>query len=512
MKLRKDLLRTPEFAAALAALCYGLLVHSFAFFNILNNYDNIAAQPGGYGIGSTLGRWMLDILGLTASKLGLDYNLPVVNGVLYILLIALTAASVVSVLRLRSRVSAVLIGMLFAAFPTVTATMIYRYTVVFYGISALLAVLAVGVSRRWRWGWLPGAVLLAASMGIYQAYVPLAIGLFVLLLLQAALRDNANAAKLIRQGLLDCVTLLFGLALYSLCLRLCRAIFGASLQDYQGVSNMFAISPRRLPGLIWDALTIVCRLPVQDAFGLANRAVMRLMYLALGAASLGMTGYLLAVKVKNWLTAAAVCVLLTLFPIAVNFITVMCPDAWVYTLMVYPFTLLTCLPLMLAECMPAAPSGFVRKLAAQFVALAAAVLVFYYGYYANVNYTALHFANRQIENYLNSLVTQVRMTEGFTPDKQWAFLGDIDDPLLESAWEEEAFYGGLGFTQYLLNQYSRPDWMENYIGYRVPMASEEDCQALAQQPEVQAMPCWPSQGSVAVIGDTVVIKFQELTP
>lgn len=515
MKVKKELLHSPETTAALAAFCYGILVHSFSFFNILHNHDNIASQPGGYGIGSELGRWMLEIIGMTASKLGLDYNLPVINGILYIALIAVTAAAVVAVLKIRKRTSAALIGMLFVAFPTVTATMIYRFTVVFYGVSLLLAVLAVWVSRHRRWGWLSGAVLIAVSMGIYQAYVPLTIGLYVMLLMQSALNKDANVAKLIRQGLLDCATLLSGLLLYYLCLCLFRRLFHVSLMEYQGVSNMFSISLSSLPGLIWKAFSIVCKLPVSDSFGLANRAVMRLLYLALGLSSIGMTGYILVAKAKNWLTAAAVCVLMLLFPIAVNFVTVMCPDSWVYTLMVHSFALLTCLPLMLLECLPSMnPSrpNLVRKVLTKSVGLAAAALVFYYGYYANVNYTALYFANRQIENYLNSLVTQVRMTENFTPDKEWAFLGDIDDPLLECAWEENAFYGGLGFTQYLLNQYSRPNWIENHIGYRVPLAEDEQCRALAKLPQVQDMPCWPSQGSVAVVGDTIVIKFQECNP
>ena len=151
----------PECAAAVAALAYGMLVHLFALTNILHNHDNIASQPGGYGLGVDMGRWFLEILGRFFDKAGLNYNLPAVNGMLYIATLALAAALLVSVLKLRSRVSAALIGGLFVAFPTVTATMIYRYTTIFYGISAVLAVLAVLVPGKFR-GSIPAAAVLVA--------------------------------------------------------------------------------------------------------------------------------------------------------------------------------------------------------------------------------------------------------------------------------------------------------------------------------------------------------------
>lgn len=509
MKFTKEQLKTPEATAVISAFLYGIATHSFALNNLLHNHDNIASQPGGYGGGVSLGRWLLEILGLTVDKVGLNYNLSMVNGLLYIMLLAVTAGFLVSVLRIRKKVSAGLIGMLFVAFPTVTATMIYRYTAPFYGVSALAAVLAVWVLQRYKWGFVPSVLLMTCSLGIYQAYIPLTIGLFVLILIQQTLREELDLKKLILRGLYDCAALILGLLLYFLGLKACEAIFGGSLTSYQGVGSMGNLSLSQIPELVWEAFYTVCALPVQDFCGVANRAMMRIGYLLLGVLSLGMIAYILIAKVKKPLIAAATCLLCLLFPVAVNFIIIMCPDGWVYTLMVHGLALLACAPLVLLECMPSM-EGKGKRLLSGGLGLITAMLVFYYGYYANVNYTATYYCNRQIENYLNSVVVQVRMTEGFTPDKEWAILGDIDDPLFHSPWEEDAIYGGLGFTQYLLNQYSRNDWIENYIGYTVPQVSEEKLALLSGTEEVQNMPCWPSEGSIQVIDDTVVIKFQDL--
>ena len=158
--------QTPEFTAVVSALVYGMLVHLFALTNILNNHDNIASQPGGYGLGVDMGRWFLEVLGRFFDKAGLNYNLPSVNGMIYIVLLAVAAALLVSVLKIRSKISAALIGALFVAFPTVTVTMIYRYTAMFYGISAVMAVLAVWVLGKFR-GSLPVSVVLIGLSWVF---------------------------------------------------------------------------------------------------------------------------------------------------------------------------------------------------------------------------------------------------------------------------------------------------------------------------------------------------------
>lgn len=506
----KKWMEKPWFWAAAAAAVYGIAVHSFALNNILHNHDNIASQPGGYGIGAPLGRWFLEILGQVFDKAGLNYNLPTVNGLIYIAILAVTAGFLVSVLDIKSKPSAALIGALFVAFPTVTATMIYRYTVIFYGIGILFAVLAVWVMQRWKRGYLLSVLLIALSMGIYQAYIPVTIALFVLLLIQKGLRREADAKELILQGLLDCAVLIVGLVLYYAGMKLSLLFWKLPLTEYQGIDTMGSISLSQLPRLVWKAFSNVISLPLRDYCGVANRAIMRISYFALGVCSAGMVGYILLKKVKNVLTSLVTCLLCIAFLLAVGFIEVMVPDGWIYTLMVYSYCLLCCAPLVILECLPKKedPEKKFGKLPKTAVSFLVAVLVFYYGYYANVNYTAVYFAGEQISNYLSNVVVRASMTEGYTPDKQWALLGDIQDPLFGAPWEEEVSYTGLGFTEYLLNQYSRENWIENYVGYEIPMADEQTCAELSRMQEVMEMPCWPSAGSTKVIGDTVIVKFQ----
>lgn len=504
---------TPERTAFTAALLTGILTHVFALINVLHNFDDIASQPGGYGGGVSLGRWMLEIIGRLAERSGLNYNLPVVNGIVFIILLSIAAGFAVSALQVRKNVSAALIGMLFVVFPTVSATLFYRFTAHFYGIGILLSVLSVWVLRRHRLGILLSALLLCCSMGIYQAYVPIAIGLMVLLLIQQALQGETDAWGLLRSGLYDCAALLLGLLFYFLCMKISVLSTGAQLGAYQGIETMGQLSLGDIPGLIVQAFGSFCDIAFQDYCGVSGRKLIQLTYRVLGMISGVMIGYILLVKVKKITMAVAIGVLCLLFPIAVNFIVVMCPGSWIYTLMVYSFVLVACLPVVVAECLPSSEGkhGRIVHILTKGTGVLVAFLVFCYGYYDNVNYSALYYANRQVENYVSSIVTQVRMTESFTPEKQWALIGEIEDPLLKSHWDEEAYYGGNSYAHHLLINYSRNEWFENYIGYSLPLSSEQSIEKFVQTEEVKAMPCWPSEGSIKVIGDTVVIKFQELS-
>lgn len=511
MDQKTECRRSPAGAAVLAAFVFGLLTHLFGLVNILHNNDDIWQQPMGYGTGLSSGRWLLTIFGDFIANLGFGYNLSVVNGVLFLAMIAASAGLVVAMFRIKNRISASLIGMLFAVFPSVTSVLFFKYTTIHYGIAILFSVLAVWVLEKHKLGLVFSGLLTACAMGIYQAYVPVTITLMVLLLIRQALDGESDAWQIIRRGLYFCAALILGVILYFIFLKLSLAAYGEALSDYQGVNNMGKLSLGSLPGLLKRTLGDVVKLPLYDYCALANIPLLRYLYILLAGVAAVLIGYILLVKVKKVSLMVITGLLCCVLPFAVNFVVIMCPDTLIYTLMVYPFVLLPCMPLILLECLPPMENLLmVKTIFSKAVGLLTAVMVFCYAYYANVNYTAMYFGNRQVENYWNSIVTQVRMTEGFDAEKEWAILGNIDDPQLHSAWVDGVIYGGNRFTDDLLNQYSRLAWVSNYLGIQIPAAGEERMAELQAMEAVREMPCWPTQGSIKVVEDTIVIKFQDL--
>lgn len=511
--------KTPEFAAAMAALISGLATHAFALVNLIHNYDNILQQPKGYGAGITSGRWLLEILGdFNDAFIELNYNLPTMNGLGFLVLIALSAAVLVNFLKIRDPASAVLAGCLMATFPTVCATLVFRYTAPYYGVSLLLSVLAAWAVGRWKYGFLLSAFCTACSMGIYQAYPPFTIGLLVLALMRDSLEEGAQLLPLIRRGILYCVSLALGVIFYFVLLKLSLAMYSiggeVALDTYQGINSMGQISLTDLPGLIKKAWLSAVLFPLQDYCNLASVRSLKILWLALILVVLVLVAYILFRKKTKPVLAVFCCLMGLLFPLAINFIVVMAPEGTVYTIMVYSFVLVGCAPLVLLECLPSHSEGKPSPFSWIAGALIAGI-VLYNGYYANVNYTSLYYANRQVENFVSSLMVQVRMTEGYTPEKEWVFVGEPDRFTMWDMWYETPYYGGVaGSTaQGLFNAaYSRDFWFSSYLGSSPLYASQEEQEEMGSDPRVEQMPCWPAEGCIQVVDDYVVVKFQDVTP
>ena len=201
--------------------------------------------------------------------------------------------------------------------------------------------------------------------------------------------------------------------------------------------------------------------------------------------------------------------LLLLFPPAVNFIVVMCPESDIYTLMAYGFVLVPCAPLLLYECWhDERISARLRTIYKRILATASAVMIASYSFFASVNYIHSYYATRQTENYFLSMVTQIRMTDGFSDDLPWAFVGSINDPLLSTPWDSVPVYGGNAGIKRMLNSYSRNEWITNYVGYKPTWASAAQISEIQATEEFKSMPVWPDAGSIRVISGCAVVRFE----
>lgn len=175
MKKCRELLKNPVWFTVLIAFVSGIAIHLFGLINVLHNYDDICVVPAGYGTGLTSGRWFLTVLGDFIGYIWGNYNLPYANGVVFILLIAVSAGMLTSVFHIKRRISGALIGLIFVSFPSVTSVLFFKYTAVYYGFAILLSVLAVWTLERFKYGFFISVFCIAFSLGIYQAYFPITI-------------------------------------------------------------------------------------------------------------------------------------------------------------------------------------------------------------------------------------------------------------------------------------------------------------------------------------------------
>ena len=273
---------------------------------------------------------------------------------------------------------------------------------------------------------------------------------------------------------------------------------------------MGSFSLSSFPSLLSRSYKCFLALAYTDVYQLSPTHVVNLIYDILGLLCISVI-IIVLIKKKPQI-ALIICVLLLclLFPIGVAFIHIMCPNSYIYTMMVYSFVAVPLAPIVLMEValtMDQTWKKCVQNIFSKTTIVALLLLIGIYSYYDNVNYTAMYYSTEQMENYMNSVVTQVKMTDGFDTSKKWVFIGKVNDPLLYNKWQEAPLYGGNG--PYLQTTYSRDCWIGYYDGYAVPLIVGDEANAIAERAEVKAMPCYPDYGSIKVIEDMVIVKFSE---
>ena len=225
----------PRAVVAAFVCCFlaGYIVHLFAFTNILPNADGISrvSDPQQMTIS---GRWFLHY----ATAWNGFLQAPAVIGFFSVFFLSLASALTVSLLRVRSALIGGLIGGLMIVFPSVAFTYLYLFTASAYCFGLLLAVLAVWLTARYRFGILPGVLVLACAVGTYQAYLAAAVSLALISVILLALEGESDAKKVILAGLKQLLLLILGLAVYFVVLRIFLKVKDLTLLDYKGIGGL----------------------------------------------------------------------------------------------------------------------------------------------------------------------------------------------------------------------------------------------------------------------------------
>ena len=239
-----------------AGMISGILIHAYMFTNKLPNWDDIN-NVGSFGVGSEFGRWFLKYI----NPLDGIWSVPWIGGLFAVTFLSLAACMVVAALDIRSLTGVVIVPLMMLSFPSVCSMFTFMFTADCYAVGIFLACTAAWLIRKYRFGFVPGIVLLVLSLGLYQAWLCVALGVLVCGLFLDLLREEdgqrqtgsgipaARARSVFLRGVKTFVVLLASVALYSF---IARRIF-PELDSYNGLSQMGQIDPARLPRLILRA-------------------------------------------------------------------------------------------------------------------------------------------------------------------------------------------------------------------------------------------------------------------
>lgn len=492
--------------AFVSAFIFGLLAHMYMLTNKLPNMDDLYSIDG-FGATFKVGRWFLWVVGAIAYHLNLVYSMPWFNGLVTILLLACSAGVVAVLLDLNSNISNVILGAALVTFPSWTATFFYMFTAPYYALAVLLAVLSVFFTVKYKKGYIIAVPLLACSMGIYQAYLPFVATLYVVLLFQSLYDEDKNYKDILRNSLFYLINLIASVIVYFVILRLSLVITNQSLNAYKGLDTIGEFSLGRIQEIIKNIFINFFGIFINNNLEISYNLITKGMYFILYVVVFLLVMHLITnlYKKKDYMKSIETFVLLIMYILAINSIYIMCSDG-IYALMYFSYVFLLIFPLVLldkniAKC-GSNKGNCITEWIVSFVLLCG---IGSYCQYASAEYLSIELSVEQAKSYYTTLITQIKSVEGYTDSCKVALVGNnvTDSTFYRNDVMNKFDMSGRDRT--IVEAYSRENFLKYYCGFSAEYVSIE------QLPEdkINRMPIYPTDGSVQMIDDVVVVKLAE---
>lgn len=497
-----------------SSLIVGILSQGMGLFNKFSIRDDVCSL---FKIGYTVtsGRWALQLLGDLEKKVygGFGhYSMPLFNGALTILFIAIASVFIVRLLDIESDLAGIFIGGLMVAFPTVTCAFDYMFTAHYYFFAMMCsvfgAVLICSGDKLWKAA--VGIILIAFSMGVYQGFLPTSITLMLCYVIRV-ITEEKPLSSILKRILRIAAGCVLAVLLYYALTQLSLIITHTQLTEYEGISSMGKGSLSEFASRI--------KMAYHEFFWPTHgsRDMMypyHLYHLYMGTTICLAAIYLVTV-VKLFRKRGSLAVLYTVsgiaFPLAVNFIFVMVSVSK-YSLMVYsqtfPFiALIWHIDRLSGKKNEKTVKHRKQKVIGILAFLYCMLVLAMYIRYDNACYLKTAIVQEEAKSYLTTLVTRIKSVPGYKDEYSVTFInkGKNRDKTITKIEEfDDLNLAGSRRLRTAVKDYASRNFINMWCGFSPKWA---DSRLFYDLPEVQEMTHYPDDGSIKVINQTVVVKF-----
>lgn len=495
--------------SAISVFVVGMLAHAYSYFALYHSHDSISCinrRDEAFQI--SLGRFLQPVY----FELRGSLSVPWLYGALAMLWIALSVYLLVCIFEVKQSVSVVLLGALMSTGTMLAAAnaTYFSYTDIFM-LAFLLSALAVWFTIRWRWGFLPGALCMTLSLGLYQCFVGSACGMLVMLFVLKVTRGD-SLRDLCLFALRSVAMLLLGGLCYKLVLDGVLAATGVRLSNgYNGITGVGDYKGYSRMGLIVDAwrYAINTFLAPQTWHPQASAAATLALFAA-GLASLGML--LRRFSARLWRVALAL-LAVGVLPFAAN-ITYFVSKGMIHELMIYPLLLLPAFCVILLDA--AMGTGTANRYVCggvRWTTLCATLLIVGCSIiYSNGAYLNKQLIFQATVSNMNRIIMTMESTEGYAVGKTpVAFVGFM--PATSAAMNRPGFesFRAVGMLNQMAVTYGQTEgeFMTYVMGYPVNWVSFETDVRMEEDAAVAAMPSFPTQGYCRMIDGVLVVKLSD---
>lgn len=518
---------------------FGVLVHGYMLANFIINYDGLSyfayfspEIPTNIPVTLTSGRWFQEIAILISGYI----PMPWVTGLMSILYLSVTAGIIVACLEIKRSYCAVLIGLILVTFPAAGVVFAYIQVADSIFLSILLACLSAYLSKKFRFGFLLGAVALALSLGIVQTYITFTAGLFLIMLILDTLKAQEHYKTILLRGVKYFACLALGLATYFVVLQYMLYTRDAVLTAYQNIDQMGQAPLAQYPGLIRTAYREFFQFFSRHAYWFLPSTFRRVSRIIFLLPLVLIPTMMLLIASKNWKRAkeyhipagrkqwakrfapyALLLALFTLlFPLAVNAIYIM-GAYFVYLMLLYASVLVFVLLISLLDRLDVSLQEFtssIKKHFGSFVCwVSLALLVFTpYNYFVvlNGNYLQTDLVLRQAYHISSTLAARIRAFPGYVDGMAVVFVGQqvaSSDIVLHQLTQDNNMVG-FPTTNTFINWHTYNQFFHIFLGENINVYPHLN-QALRDQhyEALSALTTFPAEGSMLIIGDVLFIRM-----
>ncbi len=482
----------------LTAILLGLCTHLPIMLSDIPNHDGLASIYFDQNM-TVSGRWFLSV----ACGFSSYYSLPWVIGLLAILILAVTAVLLTEVLEIEKVSGGVMIAGILVTFPVLTSTFAYVFTMDGYMLAVLLSVLAVYLVGKGKVGFLWGGIALAFSMGIYQAYLPIAILLCLYKVVLILLKDTTKKEKV--KSILNYFYMgVIGVSLYYIIMRAMLILQKTELGAYQGGNGGTKISFMSIIELYKDFAEFVLtgKVLVNNVFSIVAFCVIAGLFV--------LSFVQLCIKRKLykslWLYVVTV-LLIVILPAVTNVILLILPNISYHTLMRYQYVIF--LMVMIAFVQKYLEIN--AKITSVILTTAAVVMIFNYVITDNIAYSNLEKKYEKTYAYCVRLADRMEQTEGYYQGIPIAMIGVISDkeyPLTDVTGDVTSKLLGITGDTLLYTGENYKAFFQNYLGITINLIPIENMGEVYNSKEYWEMNSFPAKDSIQVVDGVLYIKTE----
>lgn len=511
-----------------------MVAHGYRYVNMMFTHDSLLMiYQNDYSWQIAIGRILIPVIVFLRGAL----TIPWLIGILAILWIALTVYLICDLFEVQSMYRIFWVATICVCSPVVTSmNTSYVMDVDLYTLSLLCSVLFVWLCRKRKY--VLAVFSIAASLGLYQAYIGVAIGLCMMLCMRQLLlkpekadtqgmEERAEEAQARQSGFAKyqmyvwmLLSAVIGAVVYFAAWKGCQSIFHVWTSDsYNGLSSVGDYSGTSILGLIGDTY---CRVfeyfwnPSHFQSIVFRGQSMSMLWLwllrLLNVTSMVYVVYrliMLAIRakltVRQWCACAG---LVLLFPFGINVVCFI-SKGMEHLLMMYSFGLVYIAAILLWE-NPCKGSDRGRKVFAYLSVGVGVVFVWNSITWSNQVYMKLHLSYEAAYSMMTRIVDDIEDAPGYVPgETQVAIEGSFAlSPYLHGILDlDEVGIFGMGDTAitYVGEDYAFMNYILN-TGMKLMRVDTSDDEV---KTTISAMPIYPVSGAIAYVGDVLVVKVSE---